>query len=83
MQYFIFNPVFNHKTKSVSFTSGFRLNFMNKYDIPIELWNYNMKGERISLIGNPPLRPTKYESYEFIDLGDDDQWDFCMGSSWI
>lgn len=75
-QVLIFSPKFNLESKSVGFTCGFHIEkFMNKYCIPAELWNYKSYGS--FSIKDPKLRPTKYESYVFMDLGDnEDEWDF-------
>lgn len=75
-QVLIFTPKFNLESKSVHFGCGFHIDkFMKKYDIPSELWYYETYG--IDSLKDPELKPTKYESYVFMDLGDDvEKWDF-------
>lgn len=71
-QSFIFNPYFCRKSKSVYFTSGLSVPFLKYHDISADEWNYKRYGYNpdTTFQTDPKLKPTKYESYEYLDLMD-------------
>lgn len=72
-QDFIFVPRFRRADNKVYFSAGFSTPFMKFHDIPQNQWNYQMyfpNGDTSHDPKDPNLRPTKFESYEYLDLND-------------